>query len=203
MRSLINSSRLLAAGVALLVTLGAVAFAGGPVPRPAPPLDFVDSTGKHIVLSNYKGKVVVVQFLLTTCPHCQAFSQLLNRLQAEYGPKGFQALGAAVNEATPEMAKDYQTKYAQAFPVGPLTREPLDVFMGLSIMDRPGFPQIAVVDRKGQIREQSSSDISARQPLQDEPHLRALVEKLLAEGASGKSGAAVTQKSPATVAAAK
>ena len=196
MRSLILSS--------VLITLGSVAFAGGPIPRPAPPLDFTDSTGKHIVLSNYKGKVVVVQFLLTTCPHCQRFSQLLDKLQADYGPKGFQALGAAVNEATPEMAKDYQTKYAQAFPVGPLTREPLNVFLGLSVMDRPGFPQIAVVDRKGQIREQTSADMSP-QPLQDEPHIRALVEKLLAEsaGASTKSGAAVTQKSSATVAAAK
>jgi hypothetical protein len=45
----------------------------------------------------------------------------------------------------------------------------------------------------------------ARQALQDETHLRGLVEKLLAEPAGGasKSGAAVTQKSPATVAATK
>jgi thiol-disulfide isomerase/thioredoxin len=196
MRSLILSS--------VLITLGAAVFAAAPVPRPAAPLDFVDSAGKHIVLSNYKGKVVVVQFLLTTCPHCQAFSQLLNRLQAEYGPKGFQALGAAVNEATPEMARDYQAKYAQAFSVGPLTRDPLNIFLGLSVMDRPGFPQIAVIDRKGQVREQTSSDINQRQPLQDEPHLRMLVEKLLAEtpGGPSKSGASIP-KAPATVAAAK
>src|SRR5580658_5849263 len=132
MRSLILSS--------VLVALGAAAFAGGPIPRPAPPLDFTDSTGKHIVLSNYKGKVVVVQFLLTTCPHCQRFSQLLDELQADYGPKGFQALGAAVNEATPEMAKDYQTKYAQAFPVGPPPENLVRPFLGMSVMERPGFP---------------------------------------------------------------
>jgi len=135
MRTLILSS--------MLVALGAAAFAGGPIPRPAQPLDLVDSTtGKHVVLSNYKGKVVVVQFLLTTCSHCQAFSAILNRLQAEYGPKGFQAIGAAVNEATPEMAKNYHAQYAQAFPVGPLVREPMLAFLGISVMDRPGFPQI-------------------------------------------------------------
>src|SRR5580658_9411893 len=98
MRSLVVTSAIIA--------LGAAVFAASPVPRPAPPLNFVDSTGKYISLANYKGKVVVVQFLLTTCPHCQRFSQLLDRLQAEYGPKGFQAIGAAVNEATPQMAKD-------------------------------------------------------------------------------------------------
>lgn len=196
MRSLLLSSAVFA--------LGAVLFAASPVPRPAPPLNFVDSSGKSISLANYKGKVVVVQFLLTTCPHCQRFSQLLDKLQAEYGPKGFQALGAAVNEATPEMARDYHNQYAQAFPVGPLLRDPLNVFLGLSVMDRPGFPQIAVVDRKGQIREQTTADMSA-QALQDETHLRALVEKLLAEsaGAPSKSGASIPKKAPATVAAAK
>ena len=197
MRSLVLSS--------VLITLGAAVFAASPVPRPAHALDIVDSTGKHQVLANYKGKVVVIQFLLTTCPHCQAFSGVLNRLQAEYGPKGFQALGAA-NESTPELAKEYQTKYAQAFPVGPVPRETVLTFQGLSVMDRFGFPQIAVIDRKGDIREQTSGDINQRQALQDEPHLRALIEKLLAEGAAGapsKSGASVTQKGPATVAAAK
>jgi thiol-disulfide isomerase/thioredoxin len=187
MRSLVLSSA--------LVALGASVFAASPVPRPAPQLEIVDASGKHL-LSSYKGKVVVVQFLLTTCPHCQAFSQILDKLQAEYGPRGFQALGAAVNEATPEMAKDYASKYASAFPVGPLSHDLVYTFMGLSVMDRPGFPQIAVIDRKGQIREQSSS-LNERQPLQDEAHLRALVEKLLAEPSG--SGAV---KAPAAVTAA-
>jgi thiol-disulfide isomerase/thioredoxin len=193
MRSLLNSVRLFAAGACVFAAFGAAAYASGPVPRPAPALDFTDGTGKHIVLSNLKGKVVVVQFLLTTCSHCQAFSGILNKLQAEYGVKGFQALGAAVNEATPEMARDYQAKYAQTFPVGPLVQDLCYAFLGLSVMERAGFPQIAVIDRKGQIREQTTSE-NIPQPLQNEAHLRALVEKLLAEGAA-TSGAA--QKAPA------
>ena len=40
-----------------LVTLGASAYAASPVPRPAPPLEIVDTAGKHL-LSSYKGKVV-------------------------------------------------------------------------------------------------------------------------------------------------
>jgi len=172
----------------LLVSLfmtSAAAFAASPIAaRPAPPLDIVDSAGKHFVLSSYRGKVVVVQFLLTTCSHCQAFSKLLDRLQAEYGPKGFQAVGAAVNEATNEMARDYHANIAPAFPIAAVPHDLFLSFMGVSVMARPGFPQIAVTDRQGQIREQSSSDMNAAQPLQDEAHLRALIEKLLAEGAS-------------------
>jgi thiol-disulfide isomerase/thioredoxin len=190
MRSLIISSA--------LVALGASAYAASPVPRPAQQLEIVDSSGKHQLLSSYKGKVVVVQFLLTTCPHCQAFSQILTKLQTEYGPKGFQALGAAVNEATPEMAKEYHDKWAPNFPVGPLNHDFVYTFMSFSVMERPGFPQIAVIDRKGQIREQSSTE-NIPQPLQNEAHLRALVEKLLAEGASAVSGA----KAPAPAATKK
>jgi thiol-disulfide isomerase/thioredoxin len=114
MRALIFSSALFA--------LGASAFAAAPLPRPAQQLEIVDGSGKHL-LSSYKGKVVVVQFLLTTCPHCQAFSGVLTKLQNELGPKGFQALGAAVDEATPQKAKDYASKYAPNFPAcGPQSR---------------------------------------------------------------------------------
>jgi thiol-disulfide isomerase/thioredoxin len=174
MRALIFSSALFA--------LGASAFAAAPLPRPAQQLEIVDGSGKHL-LSSYKGKVVVVQFLLTTCPHCQAFSGVLTKLQNEFGPKGFQALGAAVNEATPQMAKDYASKWAPNFPVGPLNEELVFPFMSMSIMERPGFPQIAVIDRKGMIREQTTS-VNERQPVQDEMHLRGLIEKLLAEGSN-------------------
>jgi thiol-disulfide isomerase/thioredoxin len=189
MRSLILCSALAA--------LSASVYAAAPIPRPAPQLEIADGSGKHL-LSSYKGKVVVVQFLLTTCPHCQAFSTILTKLQAEYGPRGFQALGAAVNEATPQMAKDYAAKWAPNFPVGPLSEDLVFPFMSMSVMERPGFPQIAVIDRKGEIREQTSS-ANERQPLQDEMHLRALIEKLLAEPAAGVSGA----KAPAAAATKK
>lgn len=179
-----------------LAALGATVYAASPIPRPAPQVEVTDGSGKHM-LSSYKGKVVVLQFLLTTCPHCQAYSQLLTKLQTQYGPKGFQALGAAVNEATPEMAKEYQAKYAPNFPVGPLDHDQVYTFMGFSIMERPGFPQIAVIDRKGQIREQTNT-LNERQPLQDEAHLRGLIEKLLAEGATSS-----VQRAPAAVASAK
>ena len=156
-------------------------FAASPVPRPAPALDIVDSNGKHVVLSNFRGKVVVLQFLLTNCTHCRAFSSLLDKLETEYGPKGLQAIGAAVNDPSNDMVRDYHAAFAKNFPVAAAPRDIAFGFLGVSVMVRVGFPQIAVIDRKGQIREQSSSDITAPQPLQDEVHLRQLIGKLLAE----------------------
>ena len=63
-------------------------------------------------------------------------------------------------------------------------------FLGISIVDRFVVPQIVLIDKKGVIREQTEANPSATMPLQDETHLRGAIEKLLAEGASGKAAPA-------------
>jgi len=180
-------------GMRVLTTLAAFAavgigvYAAGPVlPRPAKELEIVEPSGKHDLLTNYRGKVVVVQFLYTTCPHCQAYSQLLTKLQGEYGPRGFQCLGGAFNEADANMVRNYVNQYKVGFPIGPMSRDTVTSFMGFSVMDRLVVPQIALIDRKGQIREETEAYPQGNDaaPLQVESHLRASIEKLLNEGAT-------------------
>jgi thiol-disulfide isomerase/thioredoxin len=189
--------------VAAFAALGVGALAAPPVlPRPAKELEIVEPNGKHDLLTSYRGKVVVVQFLFTTCPHCQAYSQLLTKLQADYGPKGFQCLGAAFNEeANPGTVNAYINQFRVGFPVGPMGRETVMNFMGFALMERLVVPQIALIDRKGQIREQSEANPTAPPPLQMEDHLRSSIEKLLAEGSAapaGKSASPTKSTAPAT-----
>jgi thiol-disulfide isomerase/thioredoxin len=175
----------------LLTALGVSAFAAPPVvPRPAKELEIVEPNGQHHLLTSYKGKVVVIQFLFTTCPHCQAYSQLLTKIQGEYGPKGFQALGAAFNEADNSMVANYVSQYKVGFPVGPVGRDTVFSFLGFSLLDRIVVPQIVLIDKKGQIREQTEGNPSAPMPLQDETHLRSMIEKLLSEGGASKAAPA-------------
>lgn len=181
---------------AAFVALGVGAFAAPPLPRPAKELEIIEPGGKHDLLTSYRGKVVIVQFLYTTCPHCQAYSQLLTKMQNDYGAKGFQALGAAFNEADNNMVKNYVEKYKVGFPVGPASRDTVLSFLSLSLMDEVWVPQIALIDRKGQIREQSEAKPEGAVPLQNEAHLRMSIEKLLAEG-SATSKSAVPTKAPA------
>ena len=114
--------------ITLGITLGLTAQAAAPVPRPSKEFTVVTPEGPRILLSSLKGKVVVVQFLFTWCPHCQAFSKLLTKLNAEYGPRGFQALGVAFDDDDPnnklplkDKAAAYAKQYA-GFPVGYSTR---------------------------------------------------------------------------------
>lgn len=190
-------------GLSAFVALGVSALAAAPpVPRPAKELEIDQPNGKHILLSSLRGKVVVIQFLFTTCPHCQAYSGTLTKLQNEYGPKGLQCVGGAFNEADNAMVNNYVNQYKVGFPVGVMLRETVTNFMGFSVMDRLVVPQIAVVDRKGQIREQSEANPTVTPPLQNEAHLRSLIEKLLAEGSSSKGPAvskgAAPSKNPAS-----
>lgn len=160
--------RLLTA-LAAFVALGVGALAAPPLPRPAKELEIDTPNGQHLLLSSYRGKVVIVQFLYTTCPHCQAYSQLLTKLETEYGPKGFQALGGAFNEATNAMVSAYVNQYHVGFPVGVMQRETVISFMSFSLLDRLVVPQIALIDRKGQIREQSEANPTQEPPLQMRP----------------------------------
>ena len=200
------------AAFAAFLTLGASALARGPVPRPAGTLDFVDANGRHVNLSSYKGKVVVIQFLLTTCPDCQTMSsQVLTKMQNQLGPRGFQAVGVAYNAAEKhnrqpanEAIRDYASKYAANYPVGYISTDDTQnktailSFMGYSVVEVPrlGFPQVVVVDKKGVIRAQSETQGSAE--LQGEASLTQLVEGLLNEGSASSA-----KKAPAVTAATK
>ncbi len=79
--------------LAFALGLSFPALFGAEVPRPAPELVIRQVNGKQLLLSQYRGKVVALEFLQTTCPHCQTCSALLNKMYQEYGPRGFQPIG--------------------------------------------------------------------------------------------------------------
>jgi len=161
------------------------------VPRQSKEFTVVTPQGQQILLSSEKGKVCVVQFLATWCPHCQAFSQMLTQLSTEYGPRGFQALGVAFDDddgkaPLKDKAAAYAKQYA-GFPVGFATRSTVLSYLGISELERIGYPEIVVLDRKGVIREQSPTQGGG--PLSDPAHLRMVIESLLAEGGGTKAPA--------------
>ena len=129
------------------LTLQAAGF-----PRPAPAMTFQKPGGGVIDLKQYRGKVVVLEFLLTGCPHCQHCSQILRKLQTEYAPRGFQAVGVAVNDITlvPRFVMDHQLQYPVGFAPGESARD----FLQHPPAENLLFPQTVFIDRRGMIRSQ-------------------------------------------------
>lgn len=187
---------------AAFIALGVSAFATPPTPRPAKEFDFVTPQGQHILLSSLKGKVVIVQGLLTTCPHCQAYSQLLTKMQSEYGARGFQAMGIAYDVDGPT-AQNYVNTYHVGFPVGYSSRDAMLGLLGHSVLERLTVPQIMIIDRKGVIQTQSAAEGTPE--LQQEPNLRMWIEKLLGpastKAAPTSSKSVAPKKAAATTAA--
>jgi cytochrome oxidase Cu insertion factor (SCO1/SenC/PrrC family) len=165
-----------------------IALVGAEVPRQSPEFALTLPGGQQELLSKYKGKVVALEFLFTTCPHCQKSAMLLSKLQHEYGPKGFQAIGVAINP-NPDLA-GFTAQYATAFPVGAGTRDSAFQYLQHSIM-APNFyvPQMVFIDKKGVIRAQHSGTDDFLGD-QQEANMRGMIEKLLAEPAGGKPAAA-------------
>jgi len=151
-----------------------------PIPRKCPEFVIFQNPGKEILLSDFRGKVVVVAFVRTTCPHCRQFTEVLNRFQGELGSRGFQAIAVAFNENAATLIDSFSRASHLNYPAGSSPRDPVLKFLGLSIMeDRWVVPQIVVVDRNRIIRAQSAPLGSP--DLKDETKLRNLISKLLSE----------------------
>ena len=97
-------------------------------------------------LSDYKGKVVVLDFYATWCEPCRAETPRLVELQRQYAAQGLQVIGLNVGgeddrAEVPKFAKEFAIQYPLAFPDDELA----DGYLG----DNQNIPQAFVFDRQG------------------------------------------------------
>lgn len=180
--------------------------AAAPVPRPSKEFTITLPSGTQTLLSSYRGKVVMMACMFTTCPHCQALSKIITKLQGELGSRGFQAVGVAFNDEvnTPNSAANAQVtakfinEFGVNFPMGYASRPSVMSYLSLSDVERWVVPQVVIIDRKGVIRAQSAAQGTVE--LQTETYLRKYLGELLDEGGAKSSTPA---KTPAKKAADK
>jgi len=163
------------------------------VPRPAGKCAINTVGGGQISSSQYPGKVVLLAFMFTTCPHCQHTSQILSGIQDQYGDRGVQILGAFFNDNAAQLIPEFVTKYKPDFPVGYVTREQADQYLQHSVLKPTYVPELVFIDRNGQIRGQydGTNDFFKDQ----ETSIRNMVESLLKEPATAKSHSARKKQS--------
>jgi thiol-disulfide isomerase/thioredoxin len=139
-------------------------------------------------LSQYRGKVVALEFILTTCSHCQDASHVMTQYQQELGPRGFQALDIAINalDTNPDpnsantVVANFVRDFQVGFPVGWVTRDQFMAFMRFSVLDRVMVPQLVLIDRKGVIHyETPAGDSPERESLMKQETIRQHIEELL------------------------
>jgi peroxiredoxin len=137
-----------------LAAAACIAALAAQLPRPAPDFAIRTDAGPPIQLAQYRGKVVVLAFILTTCPHCQRAVGVLSKMQKEYGSQGLQVLGSATEAAAPSNLPAFMERFQPAFPVGFSNHEAAVAFLQHPEKALMLMPQVVFIDRKGVIRAQ-------------------------------------------------
>ncbi|MEO8370971.1 MAG: TlpA disulfide reductase family protein [Candidatus Solibacter sp.] len=164
------------------------------ISRPSPPYNIQRLNAPPLPLSTYRGKVVVLAFIHTTCTHCQQLTTDLNQLAKEYSARGVQILECAFNEDAPTALPEFLKRYSPPYPVGWGTTASVMSYLQRSVADqRPMYvPQMVFLDRAGMIRAQ----VPGEDPffLNAPANIRLQLEKMLKAAAEAPAKAPAKKK---------
>jgi len=162
------------------LTLAAGSLWAAEIPRQSPDFSIQLTNGKQVKVSDYRGKVLGLTFILTTCPHCQKTTQLWDNIYPELAPKGLAVVEAAINE-NPDIPS-FVSQFKVPFPVGTAgVMSALD-YIQWPKDKRPLVPFLVFIDRQGVIRAQYTGVDEGFFDSQQKQHMRDEAEKLLNEG---------------------
>src|SRR6266498_2614864 len=124
------------------------------VPRKSPEFAINTTNGRQVLLSSYRGKPVILTFILTYCSHCQHTTEVLGKLQREYGPRGPQVLSSAIEDMAAMALPVFLKRSEPPYPVGYNSRDQVLEYRQHPAMFKLMMPQVVCIDRQGVVRTQ-------------------------------------------------
>jgi cytochrome c biogenesis protein CcmG, thiol:disulfide interchange protein DsbE len=114
-------------------------------PALAPDFSLPDLSGRHLELSTYRGKVVLLDFWATWCDPCREEIPRFVELQKKYGAQGLQIIGVSMDDG-PEAVRDYYQRFKMNYPVVMGNAKVGELYGGIL-----GLPIAFVIGRDGRI----------------------------------------------------
>ena len=114
-------------------------------PRPLPEFRFTDDDGRVLTLTDFRGKVVLLNVWATWCPPCRAEMPTLDRLQAKLGGPDFEVIALSIDQEGAPVVKDFYQELgikALRIYVEPSSRPPPE----LNVL---GLPTTLLIDQQG------------------------------------------------------
>ena len=164
--------------ICLLALLATVTNSHGQSAQKAPELAVRDLKGRVIRLSDYKGKVVLLNFWATWCPPCRAEMPDLVKMQREYGKRGLQVIGITYPPQTIREVRQFTRKLRVNYPVALGTKETKSLFDQTETL-----PLTIVIDREGNIRDRIEGILL---PKEFEQKIKPLLQQSGAEKGASK-----------------
>lgn len=139
------SSLLLVAAVVLFSSLGAFGEEGRITPS-TPAWQRLALDGKMVSSSDFKGKVVILNFWATWCVPCREEIPGLVELQKQYGEKDLVVVGVSVDEGGRELVKRFVERLKIDYPVVIADEKMMRDFGSVEAV-----PTTFIMNRKGDI----------------------------------------------------
>ena len=114
----------------------------------SPQLALKDIHGRYVRLSDYRGKVVLINFWATWCPPCRAEMPDLIRLQHDYQSAGLQVIGITYPPQTLATVRRFVRRLKVNYPIGLGTKE-----IKLLFSQSETLPMTIVIGRDGRVRD--------------------------------------------------
>jgi len=117
-------------------------------PRSAPPVVLKNLRGRTVRLTDFKGKVVLLNFWATWCPPCRAEIPELVKWQKEHGSKGLQIIGVTYPPTDRRKVRSFVRALKVTYPVLLGHKKTKALFDAGETL-----PFSVVIDREGKVRE--------------------------------------------------